>query len=172
MTRIIFLDIDGVVLPVGACNDSEIETIIREPFQHLDTLATRASAGAIECLRKLATENGAKFVLISTWRGIFPSDFVQSFLDRVGLFDLFHEDWEAPMRGMPPRPNKGRDIGEWIGDHRVAQRDCIVIDDDDLALREYYGFRVLKQVRPISKIGFSRDELARATKMMVTQPPE
>ncbi len=172
MGRIIFLDIDGVVLPVGACNDTEIEAIIRDPHRHLDLLATRISAPAVKHLRTLATEIDAKFVLISTWRGIFPTEFIRAFLERVGLFDFFHEDWEAPMRGMPPRPNKGRDIGEWLGDHRIAQRDCIVIDDDDLALREYYGFRVLKQIRPISKVGFTRDELARATKMAALQPSE
>ena len=44
------------------------------------------------------------------------------------------------MRGLPPRPEKGHDIGEWLGDHRkVIQKNCLVIDDHDLALRERYG---------------------------------
>ena len=79
-----------------------------------------------------------------------------------------HDDWYAPYRFAS---DKGHDIGCWLGDHRkVRQKDCVVIDDDDLGLRERYGFHALPHIRPIANVGFSRDDLVRALKVLPTEP--
>lgn len=164
MTRhIIFLDIDGVVLPFGAASAVDIGLVRSSPHAHLDRLLSRVPHGPVERIKQVADQAAAKIVLISHWRGVFSHSFCEAFLERLGLMQRAHEDWFAQMRGLPPKPEKGRDIRMWLADHRsMRQSDCVVIDDDDLLLRDDWGFRNLIQIRPKPRVGFSEADKAAA----------
>ena len=168
---ILFVDLDGVILPVGALAESEARAILVNPFDHLDVVVSKTPKHTAAHIRTLAEQTEAWIVVISTWRGLFPEEFIRAYLEQLGLLDILHKRWMAPMRGLPPRPRKASDIGEWLSTNRVAQKDCLVIDDDDLDLRGC-GFRVLLQVQPISNIGFSRDDLVRALKILQATPAD
>ncbi len=163
--KTIFLDIDGVILPEGTFKRG-VRTFLRNPNDHLDVLAKSTPVAPVTHLTTLAETTGARFVLTSSWRGLFPPDFIQDYLARLGLWPYyFHSDWAVPMRGFPPKPSKARDIGVWLVRHRTPQRDCLVIDDHDLELRKH-RFRVLQQLQPMPEVGFSRLDLHRALIMM------
>lgn len=161
--RVIFIDIDGVILPVGAMSGKQFRDLIRDPGGYVEDAAGYVPAWTVAHLRTLAEQTDAQFVLISSWRGVLDSTYLQTFLRLVGLFDYCHVDWEAPMQGHPPRPVKGRDIGAWLGAHPGYE--ALVIDDDDLRLRTDFGLRKVRVIKPISEVGFSRDDLARALRV-------
>ena len=50
---IVFLDIDGVVLPIGACQDIEVGLVRSNPHAHLDLLVSRVPAPPVELLNSL-----------------------------------------------------------------------------------------------------------------------
>mgnify|MGYP001596690800 FL=1 len=156
--RIVFLDLDGVVVPFGSYADTDLGLIRSSPHAHLDLLVQKTPAGPAALLRQLADTAEARFVLISSWRKAFPMSFNQAFLRRLGLLDRCHDDWCAPFRFSS---HKGHDIGAWLGEHKtVRQRDCLVLDDEELGLRESYGFKRLAHIRPVPNIGFAHGDLA------------
>lgn len=161
MKRVAFLDIDGVVLPFGTMLGRAFRDMIRDPYGYVEDAASMTPKWTVTHLKTFAQETDAKFVLISSWRGLFSPEHLQTYLSLIDLFDHFHADWQAPMQGMQtPRPWKARDIGEWLGDHPGCHG--IVIDDEDLQLHDC-GLE-LTAIKPISTAGFSRDDLARALK--------
>ena len=160
--KIIFLDIDGVVLPVGTLQQTEVRELIRNPDMFV--MAANVPKHIPVHLNALAHKTGASFVLISSWRHLFSSENLQHFLERLGLFEQFHTDWMAPMR-LQDRSAKVRDMGEWVGNVGARQRDCIVIDDDDeLDLSQLLPD--VRHLKTISDVGFSRDDLDRGLKML------
>jgi len=167
MPTIIFVDIDGVILPLGGMSGVELRDMIREPYDYIEDATKRVPAHTVANLLNLANHVDAQFVLISSWRGLFSREFLQSFLQNIGMFFAFHKDWEAPMRGFPPRPWKARDIGEWLGDHPGCT--AVVIDDEDLKLHDG-GVGDAIVIRPIGAVGFSRDDLARCLRALDVKP--
>ena len=161
MSKIVFLDLDGVVVPFGNFADLDIAILRKQPDVEQMVRAT-VKTPAI-WLSSLAIKADAKFVLISSWRGVLSPATIQSYLEGLELFEHFHPDWCAEMRGIPPLPVKGRDIGMWLGDHRdVRQSDCLVLDDEDHGLKESWGFHALAHIRPDPKVGFDMGNLAKA----------
>lgn len=156
--KIAFLDIDGVILPVGPLYQIEIRDLLRNPFGHLDEFVHLTPKDCVQRLQELATSTGAKFVLHSSWRRHFPDDYIQAYLDGIGLLPFFHGDWTCKC---PTRPRtKCDDISEWLGEHPECTQ-FVVIDDDDI-------MDTLKgdHVRPKSKDGFSADNLQQAQKAL------
>lgn len=163
MPNIIFVDIDGVILPLGTLKGIELRDMIRDPYGYIEDVGRRVPAHTVANLLSLANHLDAQFVLISSWRGLFSREFLQSFLETIGIFFCFHKDWDAPMQGIQqPRPWKARDMAEWLGDHPGYR--AVVIDDEDLDL-ERGGLTAIK-IRPIGEIGFSRDDLARCLRAL------
>lgn len=129
MTRILFLDIDGVLLPIGACTDLEVGLVRNSPMAHVDLVASRVSKEAIEAVKYMC-EAGAKIVLISSWRYAFTANFILEFLARIGLNELLHDDWFARYRISDY--SKRHDITCWLEDHPDVE--WIAIDDEDQRL--------------------------------------
>lgn len=148
---IIFLDFDGVIWPIGSMGDVDVPEVVKRPFEHLDLVVSRASGAAVANLRTLAQDIQGQFVLISTWRKVFPPEFIQECLARLNLWGCFHEDWQAPFRFTS---HKAHDIADWLGDHQSVRRpECLAIDDELLNLRD------IRQITPESRVGFSEADL-------------
>ena len=87
---VVFLDIDGVILPHGALKEHEVLPVLKNPYPYLGLLISGHSKEAVIVLTDWLNNNGGKCVLISTWRRHFPHDFIIDFLRGIGLtLDIF-----------------------------------------------------------------------------------
>ena len=83
MPTIIFLDVDGVILPLGSMKGVEFRDMIREPYGYIEDAAKLVPFHIVAHLKTLTQETGAKFVLISSWRGLFSRKFLEAFLRAI-----------------------------------------------------------------------------------------
>lgn len=138
MTNIIFLDIDGVLLPWQKYNQ-----VPKFPSEH--RLEVHLPEEHINLVNKLAQENNAKIVVSSTWRmhddsliiDKFSKDYqpfdLRSFLKRSGLTAPFADDWHTLMpehfgeiiHGVA----RGLEIYRWLQNHPEVTN-WVALDDD------------------------------------------
>lgn len=114
MTKILFLDVDGVL------NSAKW---FRNPRSNEDDyLGLRSiDPACVSRLKKILSFTGAKVVLSSTWR--LEESFVKTL-----------EDAGIPIEGRTPyiRSNhRGEEIAAWLTGRDGISCDYIVIDDDD-----------------------------------------
>ena len=170
--RIIFLDIDGVIVPVSAwwgMNSLELDGLRqRADCRTMTAILDRVDRQAVGRLQDLAQAAEACFVLHSSWRHSFREGFIRMFLEQAGLMDRFHPDWRCG-----PQLYKWTDIAGWLdgSDELVGPQDYIIIDDHALFETAFGPIRNLskpqkamkaRQIRPDGKIGFSENDLAQA----------
>lgn len=129
--KVIFLDIDGVLLSLEGCKTPHNAALIKaqaEGFMaHL-----RFDAEAVRLIVDLADDAGAKLVLSSNWRRTWggDGDALMAKLISEGLRgDLSHEDWYLPVLGL--RPRKFDEIADWLDSHPPCF--ALIIDDDGYA---------------------------------------
>ena len=127
--NIIFVDIDGVLLPLNECRIWKNAALLRSRstgfMQHL-----RFNAEAVRLLVCLADLAEAKLVLSSNWRRSWgpDSDALMDKLVSEGLRrDLWHEDWFVPLFGLEPR--KFDELADWLDDHPPCK--ALIIDDEE-----------------------------------------
>lgn len=125
MTKVLFLDVDGVLNhravfvpgnPVPIC-----------PL-------------AWERCKRVVAATGAKIVLSSTWRMASDPDRDRHIgkLRSIGLFELTHADWRTPYNltmiyePFAEYPKRGDEIASWLHDHPEVTRYAIVDDDSDI----------------------------------------
>jgi hypothetical protein len=129
--RVIFLDIDGVTVPMaflqglfaaGKEFDHEVNKDLQDPYK-------------IDLLNQLKDIPGLHLVISSTWRkhsnmpGVFMEQDVQIPL---------HLDWRTtddyPLHqtGHAPVPARGWQIEEWMSRHREVVGYAILDDDSDM----------------------------------------
>lgn len=132
---ILFLDIDGVLLPDKVLSADEVFSSIRDPDGALDMLVARSSKLAVGTVKAWCDSNAARCVLISSWRHTFSQPFIERYLTGLALFPAyFHLDWCAPIRGFSS--SKGEDMWEWLSAHANIKH-YTVVDDHDLLLERY-----------------------------------
>lgn len=138
-TRVIFLDVDGVLLPAGSVETIFIDGIalpVRETMKETDF-----STGALENLRAIVMQTGATIVLSSEWR---RSDSLTSSIAAV------MKSYELPVIRdltpiLTPRPElqkydsaivwcerRAREIGKWLKEHKEVTA-WVAIDDLDFS---------------------------------------
>lgn len=126
--NIVFVDIDGVLLPLKDCRAPDNAELLRSrPVGFMGQL--RFSAEAIRLLVRLADLAEARLVLSSNWRRSWgpDSDALMAKLVSEGLRqDLWHENWFAPLFGLEPR--KFDEIADWLDDHPSSK--ALIIDDE------------------------------------------
>jgi hypothetical protein len=106
-TKIIFLDIDGVLNCRKTSNPRELPYVVDEEL--------------LARFRKLLDRTGASVVLTSTWR-----------YDPAGIFSA--KRYEIPFIDVvPDRPHQPRceEILEWLGKHPEVTRYLVIDDEDD-----------------------------------------
>lgn len=150
---IIFLDIDGVILPVGAMRDADVTEIFKDPWAWLDRLVAATPPDGVLHVKQLLAHHDGKLVVHSSWRRFFPLDFTRAYLERVGLGEHLHaDDWYCSMRFSS---HKAHDIGMWLDEHPEV-KSVIVIDDDDVLCDHKLKATVIK---PIPSLGLTADDI-------------
>lgn len=137
MSSVLFLDIDGVLLPFGSYNDWYLAEATGHPGMFMTVTAQRCVGTAN--IKKFCDDNDAKIVLISTWRYIFQANDLLTFLIGAGLESYLHEDWIA-VQPTVFRCSKLHDINCWIADHQET-RNWWIIDDQDQGVSEEHWIK-------------------------------
>jgi Swiss Army Knife RNA repair-like protein len=115
MTKIIFLDVDGVLNKEASFGPNKTSLVL-DPH----------------CCSRFLTlveETGAKVVLSSTWR--YSDDAVQALRD-MQILNNTHEDWATPQF-LSSRP-RGHEIASWLEDHPDITRFVILDDIPDMSV--------------------------------------
>lgn len=181
--RVIFLDVDGVLLPVGA-----VETVVVDgvPVPIKDTVSeSDFSSAALGNLRSIVQQTGATIVLSSEWR---RTDKLRSSInavlksqDLLGLRDatvIFSPKLEIARRDpiLAWCERRAREIGQWLKDHPEVTA-WVAIDDLDFAWADAVrsvGTPWIKyrSVRTHDKRCITDDDAALAVSILLDPPPE
>lgn len=157
-SRIVFLDFDGVLLPIGACTNTEVGLVRSAPMLHVSLLVSRVPKEARDAVQELCVLGEAKIVVISSWRYAFSRSFIEHFLLGCGLALHLHYDWLAEFRFSS---SKADDIGFWMADHDGIDG-AIAIDDWDLGPMRS---PLVRQVVPArASVGLTRADLAKSAR--------
>lgn len=119
MTRVLFLDIDGVVLSGTALRETGDNRYL--------------PPAAIALVNEVLDRTGAVVVVSSTWRMYKDC---REILARAGLTRL-HEDWATPTGRQMVGPlilgrTRGSEIQDWLDRHPEVERYAIIDDDSDM----------------------------------------
>lgn len=155
--RVLFLDIDGVILPtrMWAAPQNigflDVHPDIRAPQLTFDP-------GAIGLLMQIARLSGARFVLHSNWRRgwVGRESELQDLLVRSGLErERWHGRWAAPaFESM----DKGEEISAWLGTHGDGLRECLIVDDEPIETLTLRRPVRVAQLRPMLDDGLGMRE--------------
>lgn len=140
MTKVIFLDIDGVLNTHKTCS-------LPPNFEPETRFETHLMVHSISLVNKLSKDNSAKIVVSSTWRTLdkkfhtnewddpeLKKFDLRKFLIKSGLVDNFHEDWHTPLserfgERINGRP-RGFEIRDWLENHSEITN-WVALDDWD-----------------------------------------
>lgn len=128
MNKVIFLDIDGVLITRRSCIPSGGGLLMTKPDP----------CGA-NLIKELCIKNNASIVISSTWR--YNKKDLFELLTHAGIDHHFifecqeHKSeqncWRTPLTGKTKRI-RGEEIKEWLGAHAyIGPQDKYVIFDDD-----------------------------------------
>jgi hypothetical protein len=132
LLKIIFLDIDGVLLTkkshlldsnLSIYNEMGIDKIENGREYHNQLLKYALEAefdnNAIMLLNRLCEKTNARIVIHSNWRRSYKFDVVKNKLIKEGILEKhFHEDFYCRIRGMSSE--KADDILYWLDLHRTT----------------------------------------------------
>ncbi|MBB3175472.1 hypothetical protein FHR90_003328 [Endobacter medicaginis] len=132
-SAIVFLDIDGVLLPTACwslksaidawqrlrwCTDeSERELIYTNDVQF--------SAVAIALMNQLCTRCRAQIVLVTSWRWHHSQEYIRRILSSHGVAE---EHWHADYACVDTGGGKRADVDEWLSRHAEVTA-WVVVDD-------------------------------------------
>jgi hypothetical protein len=138
--RIVFLDIDGVLLSGRAWllprnRQLRAETTGMPPGEAAEAVGREATfdAAAVALVVRLCETSGASIVVCSSWRYTVGATLTRSRLVAEGVPErLFHRDWTCEIT-QSGRPDKRLDIHRWVFGHDMARRGSwLILDDDDV----------------------------------------
>lgn len=119
-TKVIFLDIDGVLCTHRSHRAYGSQ---RGMERHFDPCA-------VKLVERLCIESEAVLVLSSTWRKLMTQQAMTAILMNAGMRDVpWHEDWKTEVR-FSDRP-RGGEIFTWLEDHPEVSRYAIIDDSSD-----------------------------------------
>ena len=136
--RIVFLDIDGVLLSRAAWDlpantklllENERRAMSTSEFSSLTTF----DPVAVMLVNRLCRRTGARLVLCTTWRYSYGAAETRAKLVEQGIEEgLFHESWSCPEQTPI---DKSLDIMRWLEDACSVQ-DFVALDDEALSLNQ------------------------------------
>lgn len=177
--KIIFLDIDGVVLTFESTRAASKEIRKRHqggevPF--LERCELRADARCVEALNQLIKATDAKVVVSSAWRSGQSVSSLQAILDAFGLHCEVIGKTADPsgelVNGIYTSVSRGVEIGNWLQAHAkdAGVSAYIVIDDERI---EEHRQRQVKTRYHKGLQGFRKVHLTRAMEILeVPYAPE
>lgn len=133
MSRVIFLDIDGPVIPPRTLFAQHIAKNLNTPpnglaakfASSIENCTWAPDPVAVLFIQHLAQETNAKIVISSTWRGHGKEDFTKSFLEFGFDPSYLHEDWRTGRT----LENRTMEIQEWLDRHPEIES-FVTIDDE------------------------------------------
>lgn len=140
--KIIFLDIDGVLLsgkallmPQNMMAKKKLRESDDAKSRHTKVkefaMSSQFDPCAIALVNRLAEVSGAKIVVQSNWRRNIGFDETKEKLIEQGILPThFHEDWVCMIRGFSSE--KIHDMYEWMSQHNISIND----KKDDYVLYE------------------------------------
>lgn len=151
---LIFLDLDGVIIPSRAMVLPEnLPVIAMNKAPASNEPPRRADPVAIALIDRLCVVTGARVVLMTNWIRRLGAMAARDFLLANGFpAEHFHEDWYTPIRFTSTKPTN---ISLWFQDHPDHNENepvWIAIDDEPLFYDEDLCNR---HVRPDGEIGIS-----------------
>ena len=158
--KVIFLDIDGVLLPFPKESSASGDADALFP------------ASTVEALGVLLRETKAKVVLSSTWR--VREDFIRDIVDCIRGFGI---DFDGFFDTTDPNMHSERqwEIHRWLSDHQPQYGEIIwiALDDEDLiegeANTRYRDTFRGHVVRTESHKGLTKKDVANAVKLWKSQ---
>lgn len=118
MTKIIFLDFDGPMIPLRAYF---LPTQTKPVVSMFDPCA-------VSLLNKLIDESGAKVVISSTW-GMQGRETIEKVLHKNGIDPAhLHDDWITPRKFSSSRHHE---VKWWLDEHPEVTH-YVAIDDENL----------------------------------------
>jgi phosphoserine phosphatase len=118
--RILFLDIDGVILSGRELHRTRNNRYIPPE--------------AVALLNEVCKRTGCIVVISSTWRIVEP--FVRGMLKKAGFSGEFAKDWKTPhgvmVGSLQLSERRGHEIADWLGRHPEVERYAIIDDDSDM----------------------------------------
>lgn len=125
---ILFLDIDGIVMPTTVSGEVYRLALSKDVNDSvkINELKKYALLDNISKINKLIDKYNLKIVIISSWRRVFGSRFTKKFL--LEFFDetKFHMEYSAPYRFTS---GKNQDIIDWCEDNNYTSG-YYVLDDE------------------------------------------
>ena len=157
MTKICFLDIDGVLNSVNFFEEksqSKRWDEFKEKYEnkHIAFGLANIDPKAVELLNKLTEATGAKIVVSSSWRS---DSALQTIFTLAGI--------KEPIYGETPRlysRYRGQEIQQWLDKHKC---DKYVILDDDL---DFFDSQLPYFVHTDWKVGLTEDNISKAIKIL------
>lgn len=181
-TRVIFLDVDGVILPSGS-----VETII------LDGVALPVwdkikesdfGSAAMGSLRSIVERTGAMIVLSSEWR---RTETLRSSIQAVlRSHDLQFRDWTPVLQPKPEIQKnhpvlawcerRAREVGIWLKEHREVTA-WVALDDLDFSLADNIRatgtpFMKYRSVHTHDRLCLTEAQGDEAVQLLLSPPPE
>jgi hypothetical protein len=148
MSKVLFLDIDGVVL-----SGRELWRTGNNRYLPPEKIAL---------VREVCERSGAVIVVSSTWR---YSDDTKGALAALGL--PLHEDWRTDMpklRGsLYIGERRGSEIAEWLSRHTEISSYAIIDDDSDMLAGQFPRF-----VQTQFEDGIQPDDVASLVAILAT----
>mmetsp|Transcript_14394 Transcript_14394/g.23467 ORF Transcript_14394/g.23467 Transcript_14394/m.23467 type:complete len:453 (-) Transcript_14394:296-1654(-) len=153
--NIIFLDVDGVLVPISTSNIYRANT----------SKGPRFSEKALTLLARIVTECApCEIVLSSNWKRTFAHrSRVTEELNKIGIHEGFRDvtSDESPFRQ--------EQIYEWLIDHRDEVRSYVVIDDIDVSRHFRYKKHIKKYcVKTSPGIGLDENDTLKAIRILQT----
>ena len=129
MRPVLFLDIDGVILPGSALRDQLTRKArkLRDGYLFPHEITAR--------LNRIAIETGAQVCVSSSWR--YDELFRERFV-RAGFAGVYHDDWRTrtdmamSQGGLYLGRTRGDEIAAWLNEHPDVRSWAIVDDDPDM----------------------------------------
>jgi hypothetical protein len=141
--KVLFLDIDGVLLPFDADTPG-----CTGPDEHFPR-------SAVSALNGLTTQTGCKIVLTSTWRCIECID-VPAIFKEEGISGEI-------IGGTPTVGTRAEEIAAWLAAVSEPVESFAIIDDFDRGLSEAFPGRFVK-TDPLR--GLTEEETAKAARIL------
>lgn len=166
MSKLIFLDIDGVLnSTVYVTSDyyqnaikgmSDAEVMLIAHHLHLDPLA-------VELVNKLVEKSGAEVILSSTWRGKYPPDVMTEMLHGRGARFKIAANTPALFgkKFGSPRIPRGKEIAAYLRNLPEQPESFVILDDHDDMIH-LKKFLVLTS----AKVGITTADVERALKIL------
>mmetsp|Transcript_123937 Transcript_123937/g.264287 ORF Transcript_123937/g.264287 Transcript_123937/m.264287 type:complete len:279 (-) Transcript_123937:44-880(-) len=182
-TRVIFLDVDGVLLPSGSVETIVVDGValpVRDTVRESDFSTT-----ALGSLRSVVQQTGATIVLSSEWR---RTESLRSSIGAVlksqdipvcrDLTPIFHAKPELQVANpvLAWCERRAREIGSWLKDHPEVTA-WVALDDLDFSWADSVraaGTPWIKyrSVHTNDKVCLTEENVAEAVNILLNPPPE